>query len=634
MTIAILTTGDLVNSNAERYSDTPFLNFYDEIVTYKDLDDRTDGFANYLLEKGVKKGDVVSFMMGNSPYFFYTLLGAHKIGAIGGPISCWWQAEEVEFLVNDSRPKVLMMDPEYTPIVSEIKGRIPSVKQIIINSTTPMGLDFPHEYLPKIIDAHSGELDNSEPPAGDDPASVMYTSGTTGKPKGVLLTHRGIVFGAQLKTEHVPVHAGEGILCVLPLFHSGGLNDLAFPTMYRGATIVLRRNFSASEFWECVERYKVNGFYIVPTMWNILLKVPEADNVDTSSLRLGLSGAAPIPPEQLEECERRFHIPILEAYGSTENSGGITANMSDKKKYGSVGTAFSGIEVKIFSKSQEPLPAGEIGEIVVKGDTVMKGYFNNPEATAETIRDGWLYTGDLGYLDEEGFLFIVDRMKDMIIRGGVNVYPKEIENIIATHPAVDAVAVIPEPHEKYGQVAKACIVLKRGQDCSEEEIHKFCREKMADYKVPEHIIFREGLPTNAVGKVIKKELIRHLEEEKSDKGVSVAYFFHGMQERFIPEKAEGADATVSYNITGKGGGKWTVAIKDGKMTLTEGLIESPRVYLVARSSDYHDIVTGKLDGITAVMTGKLKIDGDMNFMKGFGEMFEPLRTGGAVKKTL
>ena len=618
------TTRDLVQANAESYPDTPFLNYYDEIVTYKDLDERTDSFSNYLLEKGLRAGDAISLMMVNSPQFFYALLGAQKIGVMAVPISCWWQAEEVAFLVNDCLPKVLVIDPEYAPIVSSIKEMIPSVDHVVINSAAPEGLDFPHESLARIIDGFPGTVKSHPAPGPEEVAAVLYTSGTTGKPKGVMLTHGHVLATAYAKTEHIPIAPGERALCVLPLFHSGGLHDLAFPCIYRGVTIVLRQRFSASEFWDCVERYKVNAIYIVPTMWNILLKAPEADRVDTSSLRFGVSGAAPIPPEQLRECEERFGVPILEGYGSTENTGGITANQLGKSKWGSVGTAFQGFDVRIFDADGKSMPQGEIGEIVVRADTVMKGYFNRPEATAETVQKGYLYTGDVGYLDEEGYLYIVDRKKEMIIRGGVNVFPKEIEHVIATHPEVDAVAVIPEPDEKYGQVAKACIVLKRGETATKEDIRAFCEQKMAPYKVPEYILFRESLPLNAVGKIAKKNLIQELEEEKTAEPVPVAHFFEGMPDRLVPEKAEGVEATVSYNITGKGGGKWTVTIKDGKMTLTDGILKHPRVYIVARDKDYHDIVSGKLDGVTAVVTGKLTIEGDVGFMTELAQMMRPI----------
>ena len=615
---------DLVKKNAGEIPDVAYLNFYDEIVTYKDLDERSDAFANYLIEKGVKKGDVVSYMLGNSPYYFYALLGAQKVGAVGGPISCWWQAPEVQYLVNDSKPVVLVMDPEYAHVVSAIKDRIPSVKNIVINSPAPMELDYDHDYLPDIIEKYPSGLKKEEPITGDDTALIIYTAGTTGKSKGVMITHRGLLYGAEIKTTNIPVEVGDMVLAVLPLFHMGGLGDLAIPCMFRGATLALRRNFSATEFWECVEKYKVNGFYIVPTMWNILLNIPEADTVDTSTLKFGISGAAPIPPEQLKECEERFNVPILEAYGATENTGGITANLMDKRKVGSIGLAFPGIEVSIFDDDDNELPPGETGEIVIKGDTVMKGYLNQPGATEETLKGGWLHTGDVGYVDDNGFFFIVDRKKEMIIRGGVNIYPKELEATIYTHPKVKEVAIIPEPDKKYGQVAKACIVIKRGETATEEEIREFCKKNMATYKVPEYIIFREGLPTSAVGKILKKELAQQLEEEETAQAVPVAHFFEGMPERFIPEKAEGIDASVSYNITGKGGGKWTITIKDKEMTLSEGLLKEPTVYLMARDKDYHDIVTGKLDGTTAVVTGKLKIEGDVMFMAKLREMMKPL----------
>ncbi len=624
MQLSQKTTVAVTQRNAEIYPDVPFLIFYEETITYREFDERSNAVANFLLEKGIGKGDIVSFMLGNNPGFFDALLGIQKTGAAAGPISCWWQAEEVEFLVNDSNPKALIIDPEYVGIINEIKEKIPSVKTIIINSASPVDVEFAYELLGVIIQTYPQQLEQVTPPSEDDTAALMYTSGTTGRPKGVMLSHKGVIYGAEIKTNLVPAGPGDRTLCVLPLFHSGGLNDLAIPSMSMGASIVLRRNFSATEFWECIEKFRITGFYIVPTMWNILLREPEASTVDMSSVKFGLSGAAPIPPEQLDECEHRFHVPIIEAYGSTENSGGITSNRLDARKHGSIGKEIDGIDVRIFDSDGQELADGEIGEIVTRGNTVMQGYFKNPQATAETVRDGWLYTGDLGFRDKEGFFFIVDRKKDMIIRGGVNVYPKELENIIGTHPKIAHVAVIPEPHDKYGQVAKACLVLKRGETVSVEEITEFCQEKMAAYKTPEIFVFREGLPTNPVGKVIKKDLIVELEEEMDAEPVPVGHLFKAMPDRFISEKAAGVEATISYNITGKGGGKWTVTIKDQKMTLSEEILKEPRVYIVAKDGDYHDIATGKIDGITAVMTGKMKIEGDVNFMAEFREMMKPI----------
>ncbi|MDH3200604.1 MAG: long-chain-fatty-acid--CoA ligase [Myxococcales bacterium] len=626
MSTEILTVKDLITRNAAERGDSPFIEFYDEVVTYRDLDERSDAVARYLLSKGIGKGDIVAFMVANSPSFFYVLLGAQKIGAIAGPVSCWWQDKELQHLVEDAEPPILIIDDEFAPIVSKIKEAITSVKTIVVNSASKLNLDFEHEYLPEILEAHAGKLEHDDPPTPEDVATAMYTSGTTGKPKGVLHTHRNILSGVRSKAQVAPIDPGDRALCVLPLFHSGGLNDLAYPCMYRALTIVLRTEFSASEFWECVERYKVNSFYIVPTMWNILLRVPEASNVDTSTLRFGLSGAAPIPPEQLEECERRFNVPILEAYGSTENTGGITANTFGARKVGSIGKALPDMEVRIFDEQDNEVAPGQIGEIVTRSEAVMKGYHKAPEATAEAIKDGWLHTGDMGYVDDEGFFFIVDRKKELIIRGGVNVYPKELETVIGKHPAVEEVAVIPEPHDKYGQVAKACVVLEQGKTLTEKELRAYCASELAPYKVPEKFLFRDRLPRNAIGKVIKKELIREIAEEATAEAVPVAHLFEGMPARFIPKKAKGVDAVISYHITGGGGGDWTVTIRDGQISVTEGLAENPRCYVVARDSDYYDVTVGKMSGITAVITGKLSIKGDTGFMRKLRKMFSPVET--------
>jgi putative sterol carrier protein len=289
-----------------------------------------------------------------------------------------------------------------------------------------------------------------------------------------------------------------------------------------------------------------------------------------------------------------------------------------------VGLPFEGLEMRIVDPDEKPLSAGQIGEVAVRGDIVMQGYLNRPEATDETIVDGWLHTGDLGYFDDDGFLFIADRKKEMIIRGGVNVYPKEIENVIAEHPAVAAVAVIPEAHDKYGQVGKACVVRARGAKLDEGELREFCAERLAAYKVPDAFVFRASLPRNAIGKVVKKQLARELEEEAQAEPVPTAHLFEGMVERFIPERAAGVDASVSYNITGGGGGEWTVRIRDGKLSLSREILASPTVYIVASDRNYSDVATGKLDSVTAVVTGKMSVEGDVAFMAKFREMLRPL----------
>ncbi len=286
------------------------------------------------------------------------------------------------------------------------------------------------------------------------------------------------------------------------------------PCLHTGATVVLRRNFSASEFWECIEKYRVTGIYGVPTIYHILLQLDESKTVDASSLRFGVIGAAPTPIELINEFERRYDMKIIEGYGLTENSGGACLTPTEGvRKVGSAGVPFEGVEIRIFDESDGELPAGATGEIVVRSDGVMKEYWNKPEETARTLHGGWLHTGDMGRLDEDGYLYIVDRKKEMIIRGGENIYPKEIEDTLYTHPKISEVAVIGVPDAKYGEEVMACVVPQEGTDVTSEAVIEFCKQNMASYKVPRYVKFMDYIPKNVIGKVTKKELKKQVLEE-------------------------------------------------------------------------------------------------------------------------
>jgi long-chain acyl-CoA synthetase len=509
-------------------------------------------------------------------------------------------------------------------IADALKDDMPSVKKIIwVGEQNAPAVD--SSPIEDILATYPTVLQEEVPLTGEDVASIMYTSGTTGFPKGALITHGGLIFANESKQKLVDLLPEDVVLCVLPLFFSGGLNDLALPCLYAGSTIVLRRQFSATEFWPLVAEHKVTGLYIVPTMWTILLYMPEASQVDTSSLRLAISGAAPIPEQELKECEERFGIPILEAYGLTECTGGCLANRLEKTKAGSVGSAMEGMEVTIFDEEDNQLPPGEVGEIVTRSKAVMKGYYKRPEESAETLRGGWLHTGDIGYRDEDGYFYIVDRKKEMIIKGGVNIFPKELENVIYNHPKVMKAAVIGMPEEKFGEVPAAVIMLQPGESATEEEILDFCRANMADYKVPSQVIFRDLIPTNPAGKVLKREIVKQIEEDEKGTGeeVPVAPLFEGMAGRFLPEKSGGFEAVISYDILGLGGGQWTVRIKDQEFKLEEGLAEDRDALLKARAGDYSNVTTGKIDGVTAVATGRMRIDGNVMLVAQLREMFKP-----------
>ncbi len=618
------TLRDMLAENSEILKDHPAMLFYGETISYRQLDERSNQVANFLLENGVSKGDIISIMVGNRPEYFYLLFGAAKIGAIAGPVNNWWLEKEVAHLVGDSEPVVMAFEERFAFIPQSLEGRMPSVKRIITVGEAANGMEGAVNLL-DILGGYPTRLREEVPLSGEDTAFIIYTSGTTGFPKGALLAHGGLVKASRSKRELVNLSPDDMILCVLPQFFTGGLCDLSLPCFLSGSTVLLRRQFSATEFWPLVEEYKVSGFYIVPTMWTILLNMPEAAQVDTSSLRAAISGAAPIPEQELRECQERFGIPILEGYGLTENSGGCLANRLEKAKVGSVGAPLRGMEVTVFGENDNELPPGEVGEIVVRGPAVMKGYHKQPEATAEALRDGWLHTGDIGYRDEDGYFFIVDRKKEMIIKGGVNIFPKELENAIYNHPKVMKAAVIGMPDEKYGEVPAAVIALHPGAEASEEEILSFCRENMAEYKVPSRVIFRDLIPTNPAGKVLKRELIRQIEEDESGVGeeTPVAPLFASMPMRFLPDKAEGFEAVVAYDIMGAGGGHWTVRIKGGEITVEEGLAEDRDALVRSRASDYYNVSTGRIDGVTAVATGRMRIDGDILAVARIREVFAP-----------
>ena len=508
------TTLEMLRENAKRYGEKSAVLYYDRIVSYRELDEASDRVAAALALMGVREGEIVSMMMNNSPEFYAVFFGIQKAGCVAGPVNCWWQTGEVEYLLNDSGTRVFFVDGDYLHHVEGLEGKT-AVEELIVNETDalPAGAR-------KLTDMLSSAC---APPEGGgltpgSPCTILYTSGTTGKPKGALLTHKNLMFAGKAKARAADLTDADSALCVLPLFHGAGLLDLSMPCLHSGATVVLRRNFSASEFWECIEKYRVTGIYGVPTIYHILLQLEESKNVDASSLRFGVIGAAPCPVELMNEFERRYDMKIIEGYGLTENSGGGCLTPTDgPRKIGSAGVPFEGVQIKIFDEDDNELPPGEIGEIVLRSDGVMKEYWKKPEETAQALRGGWLHSGDMGRIDEDGFLYIVDRKKEMVIRGGENIYPKEIEEVLYTHPKILEVAVIGVPDEKYGEEVTACIVPHDGADLAAEEVIAFCRENMASYKVPRYVRFMEYIPKNVIGKVSKKELKEHvLGEMESD----------------------------------------------------------------------------------------------------------------------
>ena len=499
---------EMVAAQARRYGEKIAIRYYERDITYRELDEQSNRVANGLLKLGVRKGDRVCILMDNSPEFFYAYFGIIKIGGIAGPVNCWWQTGEIQYLLNDSGAVCLFVDHNYRAHIDKIIDETPALKNVIERDATDDRFLSFEKMLTEDVSLAPVEIDLS------DVSTIVYTSGTTGNPKGVLLTHRNILTNSWQASLLANIDEKDVIMCFLPLFHVNGLVITGTSPLTRGSQIILRRGFSASEFWECVAKYRVSIFSGVPTVYQILLNTPGGEEVDVSSLRYGVCGAAPMPVEAIRKFEEQFNMIIIEGYGLTEGTAGATANPIDGvRKIGSIGLHFAGTEVRLFDEQDKEVAQGEVGEICIQGDHVMKGYFNKPEETAQTLRGGWLHTGDMAYKDEDGYLFIVDRKKEMVIRGGENIYPKELEGIMYQHPQVMESAVVGVPDAIFGEEVMACLVLHPGEVLTEEAFKDWCRAKMASYKVPKYVDIRETLPKNILGKTLKKELKSTLKSE-------------------------------------------------------------------------------------------------------------------------
>ena len=468
---------------------------------------------------GVEKGDRVLVMMPNCPEVVIAYQGITRAGAVIIPVLPVLKAPEVRYIAANSGAKAIITSALLLPLLKPALADVPTMHFIIstdlpeqaqeetpaqprvvaFNQVVEMGHDESQRYLSSLSSVEVGP---------DDMAVVLYTSGTTGRPKGVILTHHGIVANAlSSRSEEAfqqQEHAKEIQLAVLPLAHAYGIVALNVGCL-TGATMVMHPRFDPVAVLSAIERYRITAFAGVPAMFVALLNTPGTDKYDTSSLEYCVSGSAPLPMQVLQGFEQKFHCPIREGYGLSEASAVLTSTRSNTdRKPGSVGKPLPGVEIRIEDEHGNPLPAGQTGEIVARGPNIMSGYYNLPEETATALRDGWLYTGDMGYFDEDGFLYVVERKKDLIIRGGFNIYPRDVEEVLASHPAVVEAAVVGVHSERMGEEVKAFVVTRTPVDA--ETLMAYCREKLANYKTPSQIEFLEALPRNSVGKIDKKVL--------------------------------------------------------------------------------------------------------------------------------
>jgi long-chain acyl-CoA synthetase len=464
--------------------------------------ERSQQIANGLSGLGVENGDRVAIVLANCPELMNTFNACFMMGAWCNPVMFTLAADEMGHLFKDAMPKVVITQKAFLNNVTEAMSHAPSIGALITVDEQPIENAICMQEWFKDLPVKFSIV-SCKP---DDVALLLYTSGTTGRPKGVMLTHDNLLFTAISASKARGIEPGETSLSCLPLNHSYGI-IIWISSEYFGIRNVLMSKFDEEELFRLIEEFRCGATALVPTMVHRLINHPAADKYDLSSLKRWGCAAAPLPEEKRKQFEDRFPGRLVDAYGLTECSPTVTITRMDMPyKNGTLGLPIEGVEVSIQDQVGETLPPEEAGEICVRGRNVMKGYYKQPDLTAEVIRDGWLHTGDVGYLDEEGYLFITDRIKDLIIRGGENIFPKDIEEIILRHPKVDEVAVIGMPDEDYGEEVMAVIVPASESHPVADEITNYCRNYLGKFQIPKRIEFVSTLPKNSLGKLLKRKL--------------------------------------------------------------------------------------------------------------------------------
>lgn len=494
------------NKSAIIYEDRP--------ITYKELNDGVNRFAHFLQEKRIMKGDRIAVLLRNCPEFFEIFFAAAKLGVVFVSLNFRLVGPELEHELNNSESRLLVFHDSLGENISPIRARLLVERDKFISVKSgdlgvPKSYDWATDYHEIIYNHPSDEPQPDRLIDCDDPLAIIYTSGVTGTPKGAILSHLQTYFKCFQVIMYVDMREDDIYLSQLPLFHSGGLFCTAIPTFCRGATLISSQRFEPEKFVEDIKRYKATIIFALTAMWRFILQTGKLDEVDLSSARCVLGGGEKTPLSMIDELAEKG-IYMQQVFGQTENSL-MTVLPKDEvvRKKGSIGLPGFFTEVWVADEKGNELPPFEIGEIVARGPAVMSGYWKMPEMTAKTIINGILHTGDLGYRDEEGYFYMVDRAKDMYRSGGENVYPAEVEKVLLSHPMVLQVAIIGVPDDKWGETGKAFIVLKPNEKVNREEIISFLQGKVAKYKFPTHIEFVNGLPMTSSGKVKKDELKKY-----------------------------------------------------------------------------------------------------------------------------
>ena len=499
----------MFKKSADRFSDKTALFFSDKKISYRELYQMSQGLSQGLKNLGIKKGDKVAIFLHNTPEFVASYFAIISIEAVCVPVNNMLKETELGFILKDSEAKLIISSIAYLDTINFAKIEAPDLKcTIIIDGLVPNTFNF-YEIIERSVLKKEDIFINP-----DETASILYTSGTTGNPEGAMLTHRNFISNIKSCISSIDVSEKDNFICVLPMFHSFAFTVCILLPFSTGASITVVEHLRPfRRVVRNVIKKKITVFVGIPSIFNILAHM-EIPHVFTSRvlklidpLRLCISGAAALPAEVLKAFEDKFRVPLLEGYGLTEASPVVSFNpMHGIRKPGSVGLPVAGVKIKVVDDKSQDLGCDKIGELLVKGNNIMKGYLNREEETREVIKDGWLYTGDIAKIGEDGYIYILDRKKDMINVRGLNVYPAEIENVLMKHPKIKEAAVVGIPDKFKGEVPKAFIVLKENEALAGLEVIKYLRKNLALFKIPKFVEFTKALPRTATGKVLKRQL--------------------------------------------------------------------------------------------------------------------------------
>jgi long-chain acyl-CoA synthetase len=508
-----MVVGDMIARDAKKFPEKVAVVFEGLSRTYRELNERVNRLANALIKKGLKKGDRVGVLVPRCPQFVEIYFAAAKAGGIFCPYNNHFNAREVNDMIAYSTPRFLFLDADYGDMVESLRAHLESVEHFIC-------LQKPNWSFMADYESLISEGEQSEPGVkieDDDVMSIFFTAGTTGRPKGAMRTHRHVITDAITGVIELKVTYHERTLISFPMYHIACEDNIG-RHFFMPNTLVIKREgpFDPKEVLELLTKEKITMCQFVPTMIHAFLHYPDLDRYDLSNLRLMMYAAAPMPVELLKRALQKFRCSFAQFYGQTE-SGPLTTILHPEdhvlegserqlQKLASAGKPVVSYEIRIVDEEGRDVPVGEMGEIIGRSEAMMKGYWQLPKETAEKLKDGWLHTGDMGKFDEEGYVYIVDRKDDMVISGGVNIYPREVEEVLYQHPSVSEASVIGVPDEYWGEAVKAIIVPQENTMISEDEIIKFCGERLASYKKPKSVEFWKELPKSPQGKILKKEI--------------------------------------------------------------------------------------------------------------------------------